>query len=50
MVGMQIALYSLGLFGAFLLGTFFGMAVQRMAHQEATEEPEEDLTDWEGDQ
>lgn len=49
MVGVEVALYSLGLFGAFLLGTFFGMAVQRMAHTEANE-PEEDLTDWEGDQ
>jgi hypothetical protein len=49
MVGVQIALYSLGLFGAFLLGTFFGMAVQRMAYQDSNE-PEEDLTDWDGDQ
>ena len=49
MVGMQIALYSLGLFGAFLLGTFFGMAVQRMAHDEADPD-QSDLTDWDGDQ
>ena len=37
MIGGQIALYSLGLFGAFLLGTFFGMAVQRMAYEKANE-------------
>jgi hypothetical protein len=48
MAATQIILYSLGLFGAFFLGLFFGMAVQRMAYKEANE-PEEDLTDWEGD-
>lgn len=35
--------------GLFLLGVFAGIALQRTAYQDANE-PDQDLTDWEGDQ
>lgn len=35
--------------GLFVLGTLFGMAMERSAARNA-QESEEDLTDWEGDQ
>jgi hypothetical protein len=35
--------------GLFVLGTLFGMAMERSAARNAREPTEEDLTDWEGD-
>lgn len=35
--------------GLFILGTLFGMAMERSATQNAQDRDKEDLTDWEGD-
>lgn len=52
MVEAMAFILALGFLGVFLLGVFVGFAMQRLAHQDAEERygPEEDLTDWDGDQ